>query len=94
MSEFSIEAQYLPQQEAAAFETESLVRVNFVPHNIMSQAGRDVGSESGENCDNFALFAPRGRASNNCWWKYGEGAAFFSPKLYLALETNLTLNML
>ena len=29
----------------------------------MSQAGRDAGSESGENCDNFALFAPRGRAS-------------------------------
>ena len=54
---------------------------NFVPQSIMSQSGRDAGSESGENCDNFALFAPRGRASNNCWWKYGEGAAFFSPKL-------------
>ena len=25
----------------------------------MSQSGRDAGSESGENCDNFALFAPR-----------------------------------
>ena len=25
----------------------------------MSQAGNDAGSESGENCDNFALFAPR-----------------------------------
>jgi len=25
----------------------------------MSQAVRDAGSESGENCDNFALFAPR-----------------------------------
>ena len=25
----------------------------------MSQSGRDAGSESGENCDNFALIAPR-----------------------------------
>ena len=58
MPEFSIEVEYLPQKEAA-FETEFLVRVNFVPHNIMSQAGRDAGSESVENCDIFALFAPR-----------------------------------